>query len=459
MDKLTRRKFLNASIGGYICFPSLTTMLLNSRAIAAGASPVDAPAFIAIDLQGGASIAGNNIIVYDKGGELLSDYKGLGLVTALHPKESGNISEELGLAMHINSPMLRGMRTQASGAFANINGCVICTQSADDTSNNELASAPGVFLGGAQGSIVPLLGSNPATSVPGGSGGNSSNPFASGVAPTLIQNIESAKQLVSAGKVWSGATNLERAKKVLELAGKLNSTQGAKWGQLQVDEQVAAVLKAGYLKAGDLMSGEHGVDPLSDSATKNINIAGREAAAEIGYMILKGYAGAGTITMGGYDYHDSSATTGEQRDQAAGEVIGMLLAMAAALKRKVMIHVYTDGGVYGGSSTNEVNGVDKYVWQGDSEARSAAFVLVYDPQNRPNLLFKQMGAYKSADGGTVDLSPARHARISSDPRAQAAAVVANWLAWQGREQDFARVMGDSPITDGELEDYLFIRGS
>ena len=116
-------------------------------------------------------------------------------------------------------------------------------------------------------------------------------------------------------------------------------------------------------------------------------------------MILKGYAGAGTITMGGYDYHDSSATTGEQRDQAAGEVIGMLLAMAAALKRKVMIHVYTDGGVYGGSSTNEVNGVDKYVWQGDSEARSAAFVLVYDPQNRPDLVFKQMGAYKSADGG------------------------------------------------------------
>ena len=150
MDKLTRRKFLNASIGGYICFPSLATMLLNSRAIAEGASPADAPAFIAIDLQGGASIAGNNIIVYDKGGELLSDYKGLGLVTALHPKESGNISEELGLAMHINSPMLRGMRTQASGAFANINGCVICTQSADDTSNNELASAPGVFLGGAQ---------------------------------------------------------------------------------------------------------------------------------------------------------------------------------------------------------------------------------------------------------------------------------------------------------------------
>ena len=127
----------------------------------------------------------------------------------------------------------------------------------------------------------------------------------------------------------------------------------------------------------------------------------------------------------------SSATTGEQRDQAAGEVIGMLLAMAAALKRKVMIHVYTDGGVYGGSTTNEVNGVDKYIWQGDSEARSAAFVLVYDPQNRPDLDFKQMGAYKSADGGTVDLNPERHARISSDPRAQAA----QWLptGWLGKE--------------------------
>ena len=457
MDKLTRRKFLNASIGGYVCFPSLATMLLNSRAIAEGAIPEDIPAFIAIDLQGGASIAGNNVIVYDKGGGLLSDYTGLGLVKTLHPKESGNISEELGLPMHINSPMLRGIRTQAGAVFDHINGCVICTQSADDTSNNELASAPGVFLGGARGSIVSLLGSNPATSVPGGSGGNSSNPFASGVAPTLIQSIESAKQLVSAGDVWEGAT--DQVKKILALTGKLNTTRGAKWGRLQVDEQVAAMVDAGYLKASELLTGGHGVDPRLDNATKDINIAGREAAAEIGYLILKGYAGAGTITLGGYDYHDSSATTGEQRDQTAGEVIGMLLAMAAALKRKLMLHIYTDGGVYAGSNTNEVNGVDKYVWQGDSEARSAAFVLVYDPQGRPDLLFKQMGAYKSADSGTVDLAPGRHVLISRDPRAQAAAVVANWLAWQGREKDFSRVMGDSPITDGELEDYLFIRNS
>lgn len=457
MNKLTRRKFLNASIGGYVCFPSLATMLLNSRAIAEGATPADVPAFIAIDLQGGASIAGNNVIVYDKGGGLLSDYRGLGLVSPLHPKESGNISEELGLPMHINSPMLRGIRTQASNAFANTNGCVICTQSADDTSNNELASAPGVFLAGARGSIVPLLGSNPATSVAGGSGGNSSNPFASGVAPTLIQNIESAKQLVSAGNVWRNAA--KRVEKVLALTSKLSATRGAKWGQLQVDEQVAAMVDEGYLKASELIRGGHSVDPRSDSATRGINIGGREAAAEIGYLILKGYAGAGTITLRGYDYHDSSATTGEQRDQAAGEVIGMLLAMAAALKRKVMLHIYTDGGVYAGSGTQGVNGVDKYVWQGDSEARSAAFVLIYDPQGKPNLLFKQMGAYKSADGGTVDLSPTRHTLISRDPKAQAAAVLGNWLAWQGRERDLTRVMGDSPITDGELEDYLFIRSS
>ena len=82
--------------------------------------------------------------------------------------------------------------------------------------------------------------------------------------------------------------------------------------------------------------------------------------------------------------------------------------MAAALKRKLMLHIYIDGGVYAGSNTEGVNGVDKYVWQGDSEARSAAFVLVYDPQGRPDLLFKQMGAYKSADGGTVDLAPGHH---------------------------------------------------
>ena len=152
-----------------------------------------------------------------------------------------------------------------------------------------------------------------------------------------------------------------------------------------------------------------------------------------------GYAGAGTIAMGGYDYHDGTATTGEARDEVAGRVIGTVLAMAAALGRKLMLHVYTDGGIDANvnvpaEKVRQDSDVEKYVWRGDSETRAAAFVLVYDPSGRPELAFTQMGAYRAADGGTIDLSPERHNKISENPAAHATAVLANWLAWQGRKE-------------------------
>ena len=115
--KLTRRKFIDtvtAQVSGLVCLPSLATLLYNGRALASNncAKPQvtskDAPAFIALDLQGGASIAGNNVMVYDNGGELLSDYRGLGLTSDLNPSKTGMINTELGLPLHAQSPMLRG---------------------------------------------------------------------------------------------------------------------------------------------------------------------------------------------------------------------------------------------------------------------------------------------------------------------------------------------------------------
>ena len=36
-------------------------------------------------------------------------------------------------------------------------------------------------------------------------------------------------------------------------------------------------------------------------------------------MVLNGFAGAGTITLGGYDYHDGTRATGETRNFKAGQ--------------------------------------------------------------------------------------------------------------------------------------------
>ena len=41
-------------------------------------------------------------------------------------------------------------------------------------------------------------------------------------------------------------------------------------------------------------------------------------------MVISGYAGAGTIEMGGYDYHGQGRSTGEVRDFRAGPLHGRL---------------------------------------------------------------------------------------------------------------------------------------
>jgi len=44
-------------------------------------------------------------------------------------------------------------------------------------------------------------------------------------------------------------------------------------------------------------------------------------------LVLNGYAGAGTITLGGFDYHDSTRATGETRNFKAGQQFSTLLPM------------------------------------------------------------------------------------------------------------------------------------
>ena len=477
-NKFTRRDFLHDSIEracGYLCMPSLATLLMNSRALAADklvcpdASASDAPAFIALDLKGGASIAGNNVIVYKEGGTLLTNYEGLGLPNEIKPTESDRIDTSLGLPMHSNSALLKGIKDVVTQQeiWDKTTGVVICTKAADDTSSNELASAPGVFLAGSSGMITPLVGSDGGSS--GGSGGNSITPFVHSTVPVKITNIASASQIITLGNVWGQQP--QRMQKVLAAINKMSYAQLDKFAKLGMPQQSAEMIKCGYAKAKELLTpGQIDLNPRNDDLIGQAAVDSllsksiEEAAVEIAYLVLKGYAGSGTISLPGYDYHDGSATTSDKKDYEAGKTIGMMLQMAANLKRKLMIHVYTDGGVDPISSTQTTphgGGVAKFKWSGDSEVRSAAFVLVYDPNGRPKLNFsaserQQLGAYQDDDKGTINLTPAKHAKISSSPRAQAQIVVANWLAWQGQEQKIFTAMPGAPVNSSELDEYLFM---
>ena len=60
-------------------------------------------------------------------------------------------------------------------------------------------------------------------------------------------------------------------------------------------------------------------------------------------LVVGGNAGAGTISMGGFDYHTGERATGELRDLRAGRCIGACLEFAAQSGKPLMIYVFSDG--------------------------------------------------------------------------------------------------------------------
>jgi hypothetical protein len=104
-------------------------------------------------------------------------------------------------------------------------------------------------------------------------------------------------------------------------------------------------------------------------------------------LVVQGYAGAGTVSLGGYDYHTGERATGESRDLRAGRAMGACLEYAARAGKPLMLYVFSDGSLSSnGMVDDSVGGRGKGQWTGDNQQVAAAFFLVYSPTGRPTLL-------------------------------------------------------------------------
>src|ERR1700733_14576440 len=75
------------------------------------------------------------------------------------------INTQLGLAWHSDGAILRGILTRASaGTLAGVNGAVIPALSENDTINNPHNPMYGIYMAGANGSLLSLIGSQPTVS-------------------------------------------------------------------------------------------------------------------------------------------------------------------------------------------------------------------------------------------------------------------------------------------------------
>jgi hypothetical protein len=144
-------------------------------------------------------------------------------------------------------------------------------------------------------------------------------------------------------------------------------------------------------------------------------------------LVMNGFAGAGTIVLGGYDYHSGNRADGETKNQHAGLIIGAIIAYADAVATPVMINIISDGSLTStGSIDTNAAGRGKLGWQGDSQQVAASIVLVYSPKGRPAARINQIGSL-NADG-TVNATSSPGANA---PNLVAQLVALNWLALNG----------------------------
>ncbi len=217
--------------------------------------------FICFDLAGGANIAGSNVLVGQKGGQLdflsTAGYSKLGLPGNMTPNSSigagSFVDRQLGLAFHSDSAFLRGILERTAVATrANVNGTVIPALSQNDTANNPHNPMYGIYSTGARGDLLTLIGTDTSDS-----GGNSMAPsymMVDTARPTKVDQASDVTGLVDTGKLV-GLLSQSDATLVLESMERISKKKLDKSTMLSVptaDEVVKDLVQCGYVRAADL---------------------------------------------------------------------------------------------------------------------------------------------------------------------------------------------------------------
>ncbi|GLS24844.1 general secretion pathway protein GspF [Marinibactrum halimedae] len=449
--------------------------------VCGGISSAERIPFICFDLAGGANIAGSNVLIGKRGGQLdflsTAGYNKQGLPGDMVPQvadaQTGAtdfVNTDLGLAFHSDSGFLSGILEKVSADTASrINGAVIPARSENDTSNNPHNPMYGINIAGGEGELVTLVGSRSSES-----GGNSEAPVSMinpEVRPTKVDRSSDVTGLVDTGQLV-GLLNQEDTVAVMESIYRIsNSKLGAVNTNITADDVMKDLVRCGYVKAADLadrfgnpadLNPESDPDLVGPAGVFSVDEFNSdrefEKAASIAKLVVNGYSAAGTITMGGYDYHTGDRATGELRDLRAGRCMGACLEYAAKRGKPLMMYVYSDGSVFSNGMTDDSeNGRGKGVWTGDNQQTAGSFFLVYNPGSRAILMgadaqaqamHQQLGFMRDSGDVETASSPA-----ANNVNLLVETVVLNYLALHNLHGNFETLfpnhgLGNATSRDG-----------
>jgi hypothetical protein len=438
--------------------------------------------FICFDLAGGANVAGSNVLVGGRDGQMdflsTAGYSKQGLPgdqipPIANPQTGINdfINTDLGLAFHSDSAYLRGMLEKlGSGTAAAINGAVLPARSENDTGNNPHNPMYAINRAGADGSLLTLIGSRSSDS-----GGNSMAPsdlMDLGVRPTKVDRPSDVTGLVDVGDLVNllsqqdAVAVMESIQRISDL--KLNNVSSG----ISRDDVIKELVRCSYVKSADLadrfgdpstLNPEIDVDivgPGGVFSSEEFNSDGEfRKTASVMKLVVNGFAGGGCITMGGFDYHTGERGTGEARDLRAGRCMGACLEYAARVGVPLMMYIFSDGSVASnGRIDDSVAGRGKGEWTGDNQSTAASFFLVYNPAGRPQLLggsaleqarHQQLGWFRPDGSVETSSSP-----VANNVNLLVQSVALNYLSLHGDQGSFPTLFPGHGLGNAALRDSL-----
>jgi hypothetical protein len=267
-------------------------------------------AYININLRGGAALNANALML-DINGAMLPSYSSIGGGTA------ANIitTMEMGIPWQSTSGLLLGLRSVLTlEELKKAQAFVLPAPSLNDTSSNRLDISGAVFRSGRVGRDLGhvTLGS------PG---------------------MQSAFSDLPKGRL-----------EISNLSGLTNLMYDVSTYDIRTDANLSAIW---------------GVTPTTFVNDTNLGHGSLATAA------LKGRVGTVSIQLGGFDYHNATRTTGDEKDRQAGVLLGRVIKSALALNKPVFINLSTDGCVQ--SLQSDFPGAP---WVGDSTKCAQMFFLV-----------------------------------------------------------------------------------
>ncbi len=496
----TRREFMARGLlagSSYLIMPSLLNLLKSPSLLAeemtcdlSGAGQNPNFPLIIFDFQGGAHFAAE-LLIGGIGGQTnpLTNLVNYGIPNDLGTNSSG----EFGLRFRNDSAALQGLRASVPASMrSNIDGFSVACHTPDDTTETYMNPMGFLSKFGSIGSLSFSFGTRAADS--GGYAKPNPGSFSPDKRPTRIVNANMARMLVSRGATYNALVSAETSavamgqqSKVRLALAQLSESQLKRFSNLTPDEQIHQLIQCGHLKAESLLERVSPTQVFPAAGTPEYNelvsVFGSEPenkqVAVLTYMLTQGFGSAATIEFENHDDHDTTARTSRRSVFNRFKQIGSAMRYFLMKNKPAFFMIMTDGsmgrtnviddvgnqgtpGAEGQSPSDSFlpGGAGMFQRPGDAASLAAhmAFVVhptvtrVGNPSAFVNNADRQIGAF-TASGVNLAHLPI----IAKDPGMMSLAMIYNYLALQGKEDQISltRRGGDNPFANIDSQVRIF----